>query len=264
MSKHEEKARVLVVIPTLGEREELLRRTLESIKLQAPIKYDTVMVFPLKNKAIKTLAKEYGAEMVDDPGSLSSAVNAGIAMAKSNHEFISWIGDDDLLKKNSFKTAIKALDDNPDGVLAYGYCDYIDEDDRILFTNKAGRLAPWIMRWGPNLVPLPGMLFVKKALNKVGIFDEKNKYCMDLEMLLRLRSHGKFINTNFALAAFRWHSTSTTVSNRGKVLKETEEVKRRYLPAYLRPFSPLWDYPVRIATRIAAHRVTALAKRKAV
>lgn len=262
MIKDKKKPQILVVIPTLGEREQLLRKTLESIKLQAPVAYDIVMVFPLKNKKMVALAKEYGAAMVDDPGGLSASVNAGIATAKPHHKFISWIGDDDLLRKQSFEVALGALETNQDAVLAYGYCDYIDENDNILFTNKASRLAPWIMRWGPNLVPLPGILFRKSALDRAGVFDEKNKYCMDLEMLLRLRLLGAFVNTNFALAAFRWHSTSTTVSNRAKVLKETEEVKRKYLPTYLQPFSPLWDYPVRAATHVAARRVTALAKRK--
>lgn len=252
-------ARILVVIPTLGERPEFLRQTLESVKNQKGVKSDIVIVFPLNNNATRKIAKEFGAEMVNDPGGLSRAVNAGIATAKPHHEFISWIGDDDLIAPDSYKTAVAALDKNPGAVLAYGYCEYIDNNGRHLFTSRAGRFAPWIMTWGPNLMPCPGTLFRHSSLKDAGEFDVNNKYSMDLDMFLRLRKLGKFINTKQTLAAFRWHPSSTTVSNRDKVVRETEMVKRKYLPKMLRPLSPIWEIPVRIATKLAAKRVSKLA-----
>jgi glycosyltransferase involved in cell wall biosynthesis len=252
---------ILVVIPTLGDRLSLLRETFESIKAQAPVAYDIVMVVPLAKKDAVALAKEYGAKCVDDPGGLSAAVNAGISQAKTHHKYISWIGDDDLISPGSYETGVKALEKNPDAVLAYGYCDYINDVGKHIWTSKAGNLAPWIMTWGPNLMPCPGTLFRTSALEQAGPFDEANKYSMDLDMFLRLRKLGKFINTKQVMAAFRWHATSTTVSNRNVVLKETEQVKRKYLPSYLRPFAPLWEIPVRIATKVASKRVSKLASK---
>ena len=251
--------RILMVIPTLGERVDLLRKTLESIKSQsAP--YDIVMVFPLKKTATAKLAKEYGAMMVEDPGSLSGAVNAGIATAKPYHEFIGWIGDDDLIAPESLKAGIDALDNHPKAVVAFGYCDYIDDKGGRIFTSKAGNLAPWIMKWGPNLMPCPGTVFRYSSLQKAGKFDETNKYSMDLDMFLRLRKLGKFVNTKRVMASFRWHPDSTTVANRKAVLRETEAVKRRHLPKHLQKISPLWDVPVRVATLLAAKRVNKLSR----
>jgi glycosyltransferase involved in cell wall biosynthesis len=261
-TKKQPKPRVLMVIPTLGQRSALLRQTLQSLKDQSPFEFDTVMIFPLKNKETRKIAKDFGAIMIEDPGSLSAAVNAGIAQAKTHHEYIGWIGDDDLLTKESLKTAVTALDANPNAVLAFGYCDYIDDDNRHLFTSRAGRLAPWIMTWGPNLVPLPGMVFRRSSLRQVGEFDVTNKWSMDLDMLLRLHKIGKFINTKKTLACFRWHESSQTVANRPKVLKETELLKRKYIPKPIRIFAPLWEYPVRWATKLAVYRVNYLAKRK--
>lgn len=256
------KARVLMVIPTLGQRPDLLRQTLQSLKNQAPFEFDTVMIFPSKSKITTEIANDFGAVIVEDPGSLSAALNAGISLAKSHHEYIGWIGDDDLLSKNSLKTAVRALDANPDASIAFGYCDYIDDKNQFLFKSRAGRLAPWIMTWGPNLVPLPGIVFRKSKLDIAGPFDEDNKYSMDLEMLLRLRKIGRFINTKKTLASFRWHPTSTTVANRNAALNEARTVKRKNLPKYLRPISFLWEIPVGFATKIAAKRVNDLAKRK--
>ncbi|MFA5004398.1 MAG: glycosyltransferase [Candidatus Saccharimonadales bacterium] len=256
-------ARVLVVIATLGKRNDLLRLTLESIVKQKPIKYDIVMIFPLDNKETMALAKRFKADVVEDPGGMSAAVNAGIATAKAHHEYITWIGDDDMLTPGSLEASTKALDANPQAVVAFGYCDYIDHVGRVIFTSHAGRLAPWLMTWGPDLVPLPGSLFRCSTLQQIGGFDTNNKWSMDLDVFLRLRKRGKFVNTKKTLACFRWHTGSQTVSNRPMVLKEAEMVKRKYLPRPLRLIAPFWERPVRIATTLAVRRVNNLSRRKA-
>lgn len=252
-----------MIIPTLGNRPDLLRQTLESLSIQK-IPFDLVMVCPSKSRAAIKLAKEFGASVVDDPGGLSAALNAGFAQAKSHHAYGSWIGDDDLIRSGSLEATVEALDNNPEAVVAYGYCDYIDEKGSIIFTNKTSRLAPWVITWGPNILPQPGVMFRLSSLKKAGEFDPDNKYSMDLDMFLRLRKIGRFVHTHKTLAAFRWHSDSTTVANRKVVLKETEAVKHKYLPLVLRPFAPLWDMPVRMATKVAARRVTSIARRKSV
>lgn len=262
MKANTNKPRVLVVLPTLGTRNDLLKLTLESIKSQGKNLCDIVMVCPLRNKETIKLGKQYGAHFVDDPGSMSSAVNAGVAFAKPEHEYLTWIGDDDLFTPNSIKTSLEALDKNPNAKLAYGYCDYINTQGNHVFTSKAGNLAPWIMTWGPNLMPLIGTVFRTSELKKAGEFDVNLKYSMDLDMFLRLKKMGPFVNTKTTLAAFRWHPDSSTVRNRAVVIPETEMVKRKHLPKFMQPLSPIWDFPVRVATKFAADRVTARAKKR--
>lgn len=261
-AKAGKKSRTLMIVPTLGVRLDLLKLTLESFdkKHQGDYAPDVIVVVPLKNKEAVALAKEYGAEVADDPRTLSGAINVGIQHAKPHHEFITWMGDDDLLRPGSLEASVTLLDKHPEAVLAYGYCDYIEDDGKLVFTNRAGRLAPWIMRWGPNLVPLPGMLYRRAPLEKAGEFDVNLKYAMDLDMLLRLQKLGKFVNTKKTLAAFRWHSSSTTVANRVASMKEAEEIKRRYMHKSLHMFAPLWERPVRAATMIASKRVSKKAK----
>ena len=167
-----------------------------------------------------------------------------------------WIGDDDLLTPGSLVTAAAALDDNPTATVAFGYCDYIDGEGRRLFTSRAGRLAPWLMTWGPDLVPQPGALFRLEAVREVGMIDSSLSYAMDLDLLLRLRRVGGFVNTRTVLSAFRWHASSTTVANRTPSLDEAELVKRRYLSPWLRALALFWERPVRLATRLAARRVS--------
>jgi GT2 family glycosyltransferase len=261
-TKAPKKARVLMVIPTLGDRLDLLRETLESVTSQTP-KPDLVVVLPLKNKAACKLAKEYGAELVEDPRSLSGALNVGFAAAKPWHEFGAWMGDDDLLRPDALKTTLSALDKHPDAILAYGYCDYVDTDGNVLFTSRAGALAPWLMTWGPNLLPLPGLLYRLDAARSVGEYIVEHKYAMDLDMWLRLRKKGKFINTKKVVGAFRWHPTSITVANRNASLGEAAMIKRQHLPKLLKPVAPVWELPVKATTHIAVKRLNKKAKKLA-
>jgi len=259
IKKSTDKPNVLIVLPTLGKRPEYLKKTLKTLMAQKPMSFDLVMVFPLQSKETVALAKQYGAMMIDDPGGMSAAVNAGIAAAKPWHKYISWIGDDDYLTKNSLSTSVSALEADSKAVIAFGYCDYMTSTDKYIFTSKAGRFAPWIMRWGPNLIPMPGTLMRKSALDMAGEFDTTNLWSMDLDMLIRLRKIGHFINTKKTLASFRWHETSQTVANRPKLIKEVSQVQRSHMYAPLRVIAPLWEIPVRIATIIAVKRVNRIA-----
>ncbi len=247
--------RVLIVVPTLGRRPELLALTLDSITTQQE-RPDLVVVIPPDAHEGRRLAAASGATLLDDPGSISAAINVGFASAGPRHAYANWIGDDDLLAPDALGIAVRALESAPKAVMAFGYCDYIDEQGRRLFTNKAGRLAPWLMTWGPNLVPQPGALMRLDALRSVGEVDETLHYAMDLDLFLRLRRLGPLVNTGTTLASFRWHSGSTTVAGRSSSLAEAEMIKRRYLPAGTRRLAPLWELPVRLATTLAARRAS--------
>ena len=212
---------------------------------------DLVAVLPAAAGEARDLCAAHGAELVDDPGSLSGAVNVGLARAGSRHVYGNWIGDDDLLAPGSLAATSGALDRDPTAVLAYGHCTYIDELGRPLWVSRAGRGAAWLLPWGPDLVPQPGMLFRLADFRAVGGLDETLAFAMDLDLLLRLRRRGRLLDVQAPVSSFRWHLTSITVSDRSSSLAESERVKHRYLPAPLRPLAPAWDLPVRVATRAA-------------
>lgn len=155
---------------------------------------------------------------------------------------------------------LNRLEGDLGAVVAYGGCQYVDPEGRVLWTSAAGRLATFLLPWGPDLIPNPAAMIRLDALEAIGGFDEQLKFALDLEAFLALRSHGRFLATREPVAAFRWHPESLTVSDRSGSSRESEMVKRRHLPAVLRPISPLWDLPVRWASRLAAARVTARAR----
>jgi hypothetical protein len=252
---------VLVVLPTLGDRLDTLRETLETVDAQrADIPLTLAVVLPAGATEARAMATEFGAVIVDDPKTgISEAINRGLT-ARTTEKYYAWIGDDDVFRPGGLARLRGILEARPDAVLAYGGCDYIDADGRTIVTSNAGRLAIFLLPWGPDLIPHPGTMIRLDDLLAIGGFDPKLKYAMDLDAFLTLRSHGKFAFTRESVSGFRWHPDSLTVANRLASSRESESVKRRHLPAVLRPISPLWQYPIRWASAFAARRVNATAR----
>ncbi|MGW9629784.1 glycosyltransferase [Agromyces sp. NPDC055520] len=252
---------ILVVLPTLGDRLDTLAETLASVDAQrAEVELTLVVILPPSAEEARALARDAGAVIVDDlREGISAAINRGIA-ARTTERYYAWIGDDDLFRPHGLRTLRDLLDSQADAVLAFGGCDYIDPDGRTLAVSNAGRLAPFLLPWGPDLIPHPGTMVRLDALEAIGGFDVELKYAMDLDAFLKLRSHGSFVWTRQSVSAFRWHPDSLTVANRRKSSLESESVKRRHLPSVLRPISPVWVYPVRWASAVAARGVSARAR----
>jgi glycosyltransferase involved in cell wall biosynthesis len=252
---------VVVVVPTLGERLGTLAESLASVRAQRGVRTRLVVVVPESATEARDIALQHQAVLVDDPRrGLSAAVNAGVA-ARTDEDYYAWLGDDDLLAEDGLATLSRLLEAHPRAVVSYGACAYIDEVGRTVTVSRAGDLASRIQPWGPNLVPQPASLTRVDALVAAGPYDESLRFAMDLDMFLRLRRLGTFASTRTQVASFRWHADSLTVANRGLSLAESERIKRRYLDARLRPLSPLWEVPVRLATRVAARQVNARAHR---
>lgn len=254
-------ADVLVVLPTLGDRLESLNESLESVQLQRrDLDITLVVVTPSAAREARSIAAAFGAVVVDDPGiGISSAINVALRH-RSGERYYAWVGDDDLFRPGGLATLAGILDEKQDAVLAFGGCDYIDPEGRTLAVSNAGGLATFLLPWGPDLIPHPGTMVRFDALEAIGGFDESLRFAMDLDAFLKLRAHGRFAWTRVSVSAFRWHPDSLTVANRLKSSREAEAVKRRHLPAVLRPISALWHLPVRWASSVAAGRINARAR----
>ena len=253
--------RILVVLPTLGDRLDSLAETLVSVDRQrSQVDLTLVVVAPPHAAAARRLAQTFGARLVDDPcRGISHAINLGIRSA-TDETYYAWIGDDDLFRPNGLVTLRSTIEKVPGAVLAYGGCDYIDHAGRTIFTNRAGSLAKWLLPWGPNLIPHPGSLIRLDAMRAEGLFDVDLKFAMDLDLFLKIRSYGSFASTRSSVSAFRWHPGSLTVSNRRASSAEAKAIKVRHLPPSLRPFSSIWNFPVQVAAANAARSVSRRAR----
>ena len=245
---------------TLGRRPEFLAQTLESIRSQE-ITADIVMVAPLDAPGIVETARQFGAELLADPGSLPKAINLGIATKFAHHTYVNWLNDDDLLQPGSLAATVSTLDNNSVASVAYGSCSYINESGEELWLSKAGPWATRVLSWGPDLIPQPGMLIRASAWDQVGGLDTSFDLAFDLDLLLRLKKIGPLIDTGMTVSSFRWHADSLTVDDRAKNITESERAKRAALSSGARKVAWIWEAPVRVATRLAAREVQRRARK---
>ena len=258
-------SRVGIVVPTLGKRPDYLLQCLESIRQATTAGNEAyvVIVAPINSLSEDLLSSSLVNKFVEDPGAgLPNAINAGFASMPAEIDYINWLGDDDLLAPKSLDLARSFLDSNPETVLVFGACSYIDPNGQILWTNKSGQFTVPLLRFGPDLIPQPGALFRKDAFMKAGRLDSRYDWAFDFDLLIKMSKIGKLSYLDAQLSSFRWHPESLSVEYRKKSVAEASKVRVSHLPSALRPVSFLWEIPVRLATLLAGNRVTSKAKKK--
>lgn len=260
VDRRTERSDVLLVIPTLGQRIDYLRQTLASIRSQE-VPADIVVVTPRSAVDARQLAEEFGAVILDDPGSLPKAINAGIDTFIDDYRFVNWLNDDDLLTPGSLAATTNALKVHSGAAVTFGACRYIDSAGSELWVSRAGRWAPRVLSWGPDLIPQPGMLVRADFWKAVGGLDTSYRLAFDLDLLLKLKKLGPLIDSGAVVSCFRWHADSLTVDDRATNIAESERAKRAALGPRARRWAWMWEPPVRFATKMAASEVQRRARR---
>ena len=254
--------RVGIVVPTLGRRPDYLEQCLKSIRAAGAAHILLVSPKTLDTSSLETAGLV--DSVIDDPGlGLAAAINQGIHSLPESVEYVNWLGDDDLLTPGSLSSSIDVLRQNPEVVMTFGACDYIDSKGNSVWVNRSGGWAVPLLRFGPDLIPQPGAIFRRSTFNAVGELRPDLGWAFDFDLFIRLSKVGKLYWMNQTLAQFRWHPESLSVEHRKKSVAEASRVRLSHLPFVLRLISFIWEYPVRQATLIAGIRVTAKAQSKA-
>ena len=257
------KPKVGLVVPTLGTRPEYLNQCLESIHRASAgiLSPFVVLVAPREFNAAAYLSRGLVQEFIHDPGlGLAGAINEGITKMPSHVEYVNWLGDDDLLTEGSLASTALYLDKNPQTVLVFGGCDYVDGNGDFVWSNPSGQWAVPLLRIGPDLIPQPGSLFRKSSFLEVGQLDFSYSWAFDFDLFIKLSKIGKVRHLPLVLACFRWHPESLSVGLRKKSVAEASMVRISHLPLLLRPISWIWETPVRILTLLAGNRLSSSLK----
>ena len=221
-----------LVVPTLGERPEMLRQSLESIARHGAGTRAVVVAPADRCEAIEPVVSRAGGVLLEQHGNgQSDAINQGWDERGLSARWLTWLGDDDLLEPQSMQRCIAALDETPAASMVWGAVRYIDVDGGPLFVFRPPPLyGPRLMRYGHNLVQQPGSLLRRSAVEAVGHLDVRLRFAMDLDLFLRLSAHGPIMQLNEVLASFRWHADSLTAGQGDASEAEAASVRRRNRP----------------------------------
>jgi GT2 family glycosyltransferase len=240
-------AKVGVVVPTLGQRPELIIECLSSIRkagecfiqLVTPHSFDYLF---LQNSGL------IDGVVADPSAGLAAAINLGIMKLPESCEYVSWLGDDDLLMPNGLNECENVLFNDEEIVLVFGNCEYIDSIGDVIWKNNFGKLAIKLLRIGPCLIPQPGSLFRRDIFQRIGGLDTNFGWAFDFDLFIKFSKVGKIEYINKDLAAFRWHSGSLTVKERKKSVLEASRARSvnqtRFVRVLVSPLEPM----IRVAT----------------
>jgi hypothetical protein len=244
---HGEMPAVGVVVPTIGERPQYLDITIKSIR-EAGDSYIVLVGrkgFDASSYQNSGLVDLYIDEL---EASVPNKINQGFRALPENIEYITWIGDDDLLAPGSLSVAVSALSQPAKPVLVYGHCQYIDSEGNDVLVKRSGNWAVPLLRFGPQLIPQPSAVFRRDAFEKVGGLSGKFEFAFDFDLFLKLSKIGKAVFVDQILSSHRWHATSLTYSRRLDSAREASAVRVSNLPLVTRVLSPLWEIPVLLFT----------------
>lgn len=213
-------ARLLVVTPTLGNSP-YLEATVACVR-GLGIEHEHVLVAPqsaipaLQSRfpALTLVAEEKGAGMY-------GALNSGLAAARSDWTWFTYLNDDDLLGFDQSVPIALVEIQNQESLAIYGRCVAIDKMGRTIFpinvAKDSSALAD-LLHWG--FVPLTqqGLVFSRLAWRKLRLFDTTYTHGADLDVIIRALNHGiPFRFLPGIVGSFRVHS--------GQLSKHAEKMR---------------------------------------
>ena len=241
-----------VVVPTIGERPQYLESTLKSIR-DAGNSY--IVLVGRKGFDASSYQKSGLVDLYVDENepSVPNKINQGFRALPENIEYMTWIGDDDLLAPGSLGVVLKELEEPRIPVLVFGHCQYIDAAGNEVLVKRSGKWAVPLLRFGPQLIPQPSAFFRRDTFEKVGGLSDRFKFAFDFDLFLKLSGAGKSVFIDQILSSHRWHDTSLTYSRRWDSVREASKVRVSNLKPAIRVFSFLWEFPVQLVTYIAGN-----------
>jgi hypothetical protein len=241
-----------VVVPTIGERPQYLESTLKSIR-EGGDSY--IILVGRKGFDASSYQNEGLVDIYMDEleASVPNKINQGFRALPENIEYMTWIGDDDLLAPGSLSVAVNALGKPEKPVLVYGHCQYIDSEGNDVLVKRSGSWAVPLLSFGPQLIPQPSAVFRRDSFERVGGLSDKFEFAFDFDLFLKLSKLGKAVFIDKILSSHRWHATSLTYSRRWDSVREASLVRVLNLPSAAKFFSPIWEMPIVMVTFLAGH-----------
>jgi glycosyltransferase involved in cell wall biosynthesis len=225
---------VTVIIPTRNRRRFLERSVRDALR-QVDVDIEVLIVDDGSSDAdavhgIETLDSRIRVIRHDRPGGVARARNTGIANACGT--WSAFLDDDDRWAPTKLRTQLAAAGA---AQASWVYCAAltIDQEDRPLFVNEAGR--PSTRDWLGIVNPVPAgssnVLARNELLQDVGGFDERLAFLDDWDMWVRLAARAAPAVSDDVLVAYRLHPGNKHVRKVEEVDVDLDYLGRKHLPA---------------------------------
>ncbi|MCC5602189.1 glycosyltransferase [Nostoc favosum] len=188
---------ISVIIPAYNS-EKTIKETIQSVLKQTFTNFELIII----NDGSRDSTIEVIAEIKDSRIKVFSYPNAGgnVSRNRGLHlavgEFVSFLDADDLWTPDKLQSQLKILQENVTAKVAYSWTDYIDANGEFILSGKRINLNGNVyenLLLNNFLENGSNPLICRKALIKLGGFDESLSAAQDWDMWLRLASKFDFI-----------------------------------------------------------------------
>lgn len=248
-SNDEGQSKVSVCVPAY-RAEAYIAATIESVLAQTYQNWELIVMDNNSPDRTGDIARSYDDRritVVTNPETLELADNWNAVSALATGNYLKLLCADDLLHPECLAQQVEILDEHKDVSVVASRRDFIGSQGEVVLKDRGlagllGRRSPdsvveQVIRSGINPIGWPAaMLFRRSAFEKVGAFDKRWLYPIDLELAIRMLREGSFYGMARSLASFRISPTSAS-STMKKHGAQHREMMRSVAA------DPIWSVP---------------------
>jgi glycosyltransferase involved in cell wall biosynthesis len=154
----------------------------------------------------------------------TDAINKGFKRAKG--ELVGWINSDDILYPECVEKIVELYKKHPSGAVYYhSNLDWIDDQSRLISKRKVEIPDKnHLLNRNSKIIQI-GSFYPLTLVNQINYLNKSLYYCMDLDLWLRLLSHGNIYYTKGkAYSAFRMYPGTKTETGKFNFLQNIKDV----------------------------------------
>ena len=226
---------VTIVTPSYNQAR-WIRKTLESVVAQTYPRVEHVVVDGgSTDETVQILMETPGIRWVSEKDrGQADAINRGISM--SGGEFIAYLNSDDLLYPDAVSTVVDCFRRDPTIDFLYGDGTVIDEEGNALWEwlsrpEDFRLLADYHFLWNDftNYILQQATFWRRSLHERIGLFDERFHYALDVEFWLRVGFSGaRMVHVAKKLGLFRMIRGTKSLSSPIVFWPDHLELFRRY------------------------------------
>ncbi len=239
----EEWPTISVIIPSFNQGR-FIEETIRSILLQGYPRIEIIIIDGGSKDETVDIIKKYErwiSYWVSEPDKgQSDALNKGISRATG--EYIGWQNSDDIYLPNAFSTLIMPLIDSSKYQLAFGNLVIIDEHGNFIREQRFTKFSTICLMFEGWNISNQSAIWRKSLQDRIGLFNNKYNYEMDLDFFLRAAMFGDFKFIHKQIGCLRVHPQAKTQH----IFAPTDVIEGDLIRAkYMNPFSRIFILPMR-------------------
>ena len=229
---------VSVVMPVYNG-ENYLRLAIESVLAQTFQDFEIIVIDDGSKDATHEVAQSFGDRVryvSQENAGVAAAVNHGISLARGR--YFAWLSHDDLYAPEKLSRQLQALQAIGKPAVCYTDMKWIDAEGKVWdekelpLPEEESTLVKAILLGEPVSFAAYSLMCDLQCFEQVGLYDVKQRYTQDADMLLRLARRFSFVRVPEKLTLVREHDT------RGSSLPPFVAAANAFYQAWLDALTP--------------------------